>query len=284
MDARPPGAGLAAPAVGLAAPAVALLHGQPGSAASWSAVTPLLESRYSLVVEDRPGYPGSREPAGGFRANAEALVRHLDRAEIDKAILVGHSWGGGVAIAAAERFSERVCGLVLVASVRPGEALGLVDRALTRRPFGDALAVTAFAVAGALLAAPGARVLTSRLPDTALVSLAGLSLVGGHRRTAQAFMVEQRALVDELPGLAEGLAALEVPVEVVVGDADRVVAPEVGERLAAKISTARLSRVEGAGHLLVLERPDAVAAAVDRVAARRRQDSPDGQLSQENPR
>jgi len=71
-----------------------------------------------------------------------------------------------------------------------------------------------------------------------------------------------------------------VPVTVVVGERDRLIPPRLGTELAAAIDGARLVRVEGAGHAVILERPDivneAIASMVAEVAAGNRAEVPRG--------
>jgi pimeloyl-ACP methyl ester carboxylesterase len=95
-----------------------------------------------------------------------------------------------------------------------------------------------------------------------------LAVAEGWRRSDawRSFVIEQQALFDELGDLAPGLAAISVPVTVVIGAADRIVPAATGQRLAAAIPGARLVRVEGAGHLISHARPVAVAEAIAHAA------------------
>jgi len=77
-------------------------------------------------------------------------------------------------------------------------------------------------------------------------------------------MVEQRALLDELPEIAARVDAIRAPAVVVVGDADRIVRPSSQEALADRLPQAEVVRVVHAGHMLLRERPDIVAAAIIR--------------------
>ena len=79
-------------------------------------------------------------------------------------------------------------------------------------------------------------------------------------------MVEQRALLNELPGISDRLDWVRAPAVVVIGDADRIVRPSSQEALAARLPRAEVVRVARAGHLLLRERPDMVAAAILRAA------------------
>ncbi|HET6875527.1 MAG TPA: alpha/beta hydrolase, partial [Acidimicrobiales bacterium] len=122
--------------------AVLLLHGQPGTAGDWQRVAGLLEDRYTVVVPDRPGYGATGGRATGFAGNARATADLLDRLGIERTVMVGHSWAGGVALAAARDYPDRVAGLVLVSSVGPGEHLGWDDRLLAAPVIGETLAAT----------------------------------------------------------------------------------------------------------------------------------------------
>ena len=97
-----------------------LLHGQPGSAADWRQLAARLPAGLHAVAPDRPGYCSSRLPADGFAANAQAVLDDLDARGVQRAVLVGHSYGGGVALSAASLAPHRVEALVLLASVGPG--------------------------------------------------------------------------------------------------------------------------------------------------------------------
>ncbi|HVM66949.1 MAG TPA: alpha/beta hydrolase, partial [Acidimicrobiales bacterium] len=75
------------------------------------------------------------------------------------------------------------------------------------------------------------------------------------------FMVEQRAMLTELPAVAARLAEVRAPSIVVIGEGDRIVRPASQEALAAAIG-AEVVRVPGAGHQVPRERPEVVAEAV----------------------
>ncbi len=248
-------------------PPVVLLHGQPGSAADWGPVIPLLEPHFTVIVPDRLGYGRTGGRAGGFRDNAAAVRGLLDELGLPGAIIVGHSWSGGVAIALAEESPERVAGMVLVASVDPGELLGRFDRVLAIPPVGAAVAVVTLKVAArALTVSRVRRALDRFLRGTTDEGLQAMVLAWRGGDAWRSFAFEQRALLVEMGELAPGLATIAGPVIVLIGGADRVVPASTGEHLAASIPGSLLVRLVGAGHLLAHERPDAVAAAIAEVA------------------
>ncbi|MGB8652569.1 MAG: alpha/beta fold hydrolase, partial [Mycobacteriales bacterium] len=104
---------------------VVLLHGQPGSAADWDPVLPLV-SDLDVLVPTRPGYDGT--PPGGFGVSAAAVLRELDAAGVQRAVVAGHSWGGGVALRLALDAPERVASVALLGSVGSRRALTVADR------------------------------------------------------------------------------------------------------------------------------------------------------------
>ena len=131
------------PSAALGSHELVLLHGQPGSPADWHQVAERLPARLHAVAPDRPGYGSSQLPPGGFAANARAVIDDLDARGIDRAVLVGHSFGGGVAMSAASLAPERVEAVVLLASVGPGCA-NAWDKILAAPAIGPLCALAAW--------------------------------------------------------------------------------------------------------------------------------------------
>jgi pimeloyl-ACP methyl ester carboxylesterase len=258
-------------------PAVLLLHGQPGSAADWHAVVPLLPD-YRVIVPDRPGYGSTGGDATGFRANAEAMIALLDREGIDVAVVVGHSWAGGVAIAMAEEHASRVGSMVLVASVGPGSPTRIDDRILATPVLGELIAGATIGLTGFVLRSSQVRALSRRifprLSPEALQAIASLIRDRGQGRVRRSFIIEQRALLRELATLDRGLTTISAPTVILHGDADYVVPASVSLSLARSIPGATLHMLAGASHLLIFDRPQAVAAAVREAADRARSATP----------
>ena len=69
------------------------------------------------------------------------------------------------------------------------------------------------------------------------------------------------------PGLKQWLHRVRAPTLVVWGDNDGIVTPEYGEKLAAALPNAKFERIAQAGHYPQIERPEAVAAAIEQFAA-----------------
>ncbi|MHB8340835.1 MAG: alpha/beta fold hydrolase [Mycobacteriales bacterium] len=243
-----------------AGPPVLLLHGQPGTAAVWVKLLPALLDRHLRVVAvDRPGYHGEPERARGFAGNAARIEVLLDELGLDQVLLVGHSWGGGVALRCALDIPARCAGLVLLASVGSHQAIAGPDRVLASRLGGRVASTVLSALPARLthrLESSGGSVLTA--DDVELVRL------GMHQWREigawEAFRVEQAALVRETPELYGQLATISpgIPVIVVQGQRDTFVPVAAGRDLAGRIPGARYVEID-AGHLLLLDQVPLVA-------------------------
>ena len=252
-----------------AGPAVVLLHGQPGSARDWGLVAGDLARDHRVIVPDRLGYGLTGGPAGGFAANANAVARLLGSLGVAEAVVVGHSWAGGVAIELSLDYPGSVTGLVLVCSVAPGDPPGATDRLLAVPLVGTALAATALSTAGGVLSWGPTRAFADwRMRGRSEEQLAELARSWRRHATWTSFAVEQRALVPELSAMAPRLAHISAPTVVLGGSMDRVVPAAAAHRLAGAIPEARLEMVPGGGHLLPQLQPGAVASAIRRLAGR----------------
>lgn len=97
------------------APTVVLLHGLGGSTAWWDPVLPALQDLHVVRV-DLLGHGGSAKPADGYGIADQAtrIATALDRLGVRRATIVGHSTGGTVATALAERRRDLVAAIALV--------------------------------------------------------------------------------------------------------------------------------------------------------------------------
>jgi uncharacterized protein (TIRG00374 family) len=242
-----------------------LLHGQPGAAADWEAVIARLPAQLHAVAIDRPGYGASQRPAVGFTANAQAVLDDLDERNVDSAVLVGHSWAGGVALQAAALAPHRVRAVVLLAGVGPG-SVGIVDWLLAAPVFGPLSAQLMWRwtpwIARARLAWLSRREGRPLHPgEHAFLQVWGQK--GGRVEPLwRAFLTEQRALLGELADLEVALPSIGVPVLLLADPADQIVPIMTAQRLAGELPDARLRLIEHAGHDLPRRAPGAVAEAI----------------------
>lgn len=171
--------------------------------------------------------------------------------------LVGLSMGGYVALEILRRAAGRVDALVLLSTTaRP-------DDAATRRRRIRQIAIAEAGRYGALAALQPAAVLAADALDRHGAAVRRMA-----EETGAAAFVRQQTVNLSRPDFRPDLAGIAAPTLVMAGGADRLAPPDRAAEIAVAVPGARLVVVEGAGHLLPLERPDAVAAAVaDHLAA-----------------
>lgn len=239
---------------------VVFLHGVGGGADCWAPQLDHVGARHRAVAWDMPGYGGSAPLAAmTFPALADALARLLDDLDIAAAHLVGHSMGGMVALEMMDRHAARVRSLALVAtSPAFGSADGSFQRAFLAERLGPLDAGRTMPdLAPALVAA-----MLGEDPDPAGVMRAGTAMAAVPLATYRASLqclttFDRRAL---LPTIA-------VPTIAIAGGLDRTAPPPGMERMAGRIPGARFAVVDGAGHLLPMERPADFNAVLDRFLA-----------------
>jgi pimeloyl-ACP methyl ester carboxylesterase len=269
-------------------PMVLLLHGQPGTGASWTPVIDCLVGRNRVVAPDRPGYGSSTAGPVGMEENADLMAELLRSRSGGPAIVVGHSWSGGVALLMAVRHPDVVRGLVLAGAVGSPDSVNGLDRLFAAPVVGDVLTVAALAGIGMVLPSLRAavvdrsrhssqpdgghrskvstarRYLAASMPDEA-ARMQWATIKDRGRRT---FKVEQRALLDELPAVTAVLASIDIPVTVVVGDWDVVVPPTAATSLAAAIPQAELVRIPEVGHFLARDATEQLVEIIEATGRR----------------
>lgn len=113
--------------------AVVLLHGFPQDSTCWTGIEPLLhDAGLRTLAPDQRGYSPGARPWGRWNYTGDQLasdiVALLDAAGLQKAHVVGHDWGGGVAWGLASRHAHRISTVTVLSTPHPG---ALVRSALT---------------------------------------------------------------------------------------------------------------------------------------------------------
>jgi pimeloyl-ACP methyl ester carboxylesterase len=230
-----------------------------------------LAARYRVVVFDRPGHGWSARPGGAADAaperQAALIAAALERMDIGKAVIVGHSLGAAVALAMALDQPGHVGGLVLIApAAEPdlGAALAWYDRAGVASLFANAAFDRTAVVPLGLLMTPviAAAVFAPSAVPAGFIHAAAIPLMLRPDQL-RADAADLAALGAFARRAAPRYGTIRVPTLVITGDADRVVSPQrQAHVLAAAIPGARLVVVPGAGHLPQYADPARVQAEI----------------------
>ena len=261
------------------APAIVLLHGASAHLGDFeTTLRPALEDRFRVIAFDRPG-SGWSEPvddAAGEPGRQGALVAAaLERLGVKRAVWVGHSWGGAVALAAAIERPDAVAGAVLLAAPTvswDGPPLPWPLRL-------GAVPGLRFAFSRTLVTPIGRHSLGDLLrdsfrPETAPEPIERYARATGAALgiTPERFVATARDMVGLSPALARlapRLATIEPPLLLVYGERDPVMSPERHARpLAGRAAHAEPVVLPGAGHLIHHTRTDEVVDAIVRFAGR----------------
>lgn len=247
-----------------------LIHGMAGTAENWSSVIEPLALRHTAIAPDFPGH-GTSEPGGGdysLGSLASGLRDLMLTLGHERATLVGHSLGGGVALQFTYQFPEMVERLVLVSSGGLGPDVSPILRAAALPGADLFISATAGigARAGSLLGSGLGKLGLRPSADVAEVARGYASLSDPARR--KAFLATLRSVVGtegqrvaahDLLYLAEAL-----PLLIVWGDRDPIIPVAHAEEAHAAIPGSRLEIFEGDGHVPQLESPGRFVAVLQR--------------------
>lgn len=231
---------------------VLFIHAGIADSRMWDEQLPIFAQRYQVIRYDLRGYGKSQIPAGRF-ANHEDAAALLHFLNIEKACVVGVSFGGRVAVDFALVHPEMVSALVLsapsIGGTEPSEdVMGFAQEEEALLEAGDLEAATnlnvRFWVDG-----PG------RTPDQVNPEV--------RRRVYEmqyhAFTVPIPAEAEEAeiePPAMQRLAEIRVPTLIIVGDCDLPGKVVQAQQLAEQIPFAQLEIVKGAAHMVSMERPE----------------------------
>jgi pimeloyl-ACP methyl ester carboxylesterase len=250
-------------------PAILLIHGMAGSSETWETTIERLARNATVIAPDLPGHGGSSKPRGDYSlgALANAMRDLLVVLGHDKATIVGHSLGGGIAMQFAYQFPDRCERLVLVSAGGLGKEVHGLLRALSAP---GAEYVLALATAPALLnaaAAVGGWLGTIGLRTAPAFAEIMRSYRGlGDAETRVAFFDTLRAVID-LGGQRVSAAdrlylASEMPTLIVWGDRDPFIPIAHAHAASEAIAGSFLEVFEGSGHFPHRDDPDRFAELI----------------------
>jgi len=226
-------------------PAVILLHGAGGNHLHWPPeIRRMAEQR--VYAPDLPGH-GKSEGIGrqSIADYAACVLAFMDELKLRKAVFAGHSMGGAIALHMALHHPSRTLGIVLI-NAAPSMRLppGLLENTLASATF--PLAIKAVSD---LAFSPQA---DARLKENAVQRMSEIrsSVLYGDFLACNAFDVLAR------------LGRIKAPTLIISGSDDKMVAPHYAQTMRQKIKNSLLHIVDGAGHMLMLENPMAIASVL----------------------
>lgn len=239
---------------------VMFLHGIGGNRDSFAEDLPRLAGSWRVMAWDMPGYGSSPLPDQfTFESLAESVLAVLDTEGAERAVLVGHSFGGMIAQETVARFPQRVAGLVLFATT---PAFGGEDDTFKNEFLAHRLAPLDQGKTMSEIAVELTKGLFGPNPPEAARRRAIASMAA---IAPEAYRAALHCLVRF--NRTGDLARIACPTLVLAAEHDRLAPPRTMERMAARIPGSAYRCLAGAGHLANFEQPAAFAAALDEFLA-----------------
>jgi pimeloyl-ACP methyl ester carboxylesterase len=201
---------------------------------------------WEIYAVDLPGHGDSGgNPETTISGYASRLVAWMDALELRKVVLVGHSMGGAISQSIALDYPNRVAGLVLVGSgaklrVHP-QILSLTEDEASYQQAAELVTTWAF---------------SSETPDRLKeLALSRMSAVPAH-------VVHADFMACDNFNIMERLSEIETPCLILCGEKDLLTPVKYSRYLEDRLPDAKLVVVPGAGHMAMLEKPEAVVAPI----------------------
>jgi pimeloyl-ACP methyl ester carboxylesterase len=235
-------------------PTVVLLHGAGFDHTTWA-----LHSRwfahhgFGLLAPDLPGHGRSAgKPLASIAEMADWVAALLDAAGTAKAKLVGHSMGSLIALETAARHPAKISGLSLIGTAA---TMTVGPDLLKAAEANDHAAIDMVSIWGLGFAAE----LGGSLAP-------GLWMHSGAQRVLEqcrpGVLYNDLNACNSYQGALDAAAKVAVPVTLILGERDMMTPAKAGKALAAALPTARTVVLPGAGHMMMVERPDELLAAL----------------------
>ncbi len=251
-------------------PCVILLHGN-GSMVEDFASTGLIDrlaENHRVLAFDRPGFGESDRDGRTWTPEREAdlLAEVMQTLGVQTSVVVGHSWGGLVALSMALRDPDSITGLVLLSGYYyPTTRLDVAIQTPASLPvIGQLVRYTFWPLAARLCAPAAFKFLFSPMRVPAAFRKAYSVPMATRPCQLKSFADDTVTMPSAAGHICSRYDEIDVPIRLIAGVNDKVVSTrEQSERLNRNLKDCELQLLEGVGHMSHHARPDLVVVAVD---------------------
>jgi pimeloyl-ACP methyl ester carboxylesterase len=233
-----------------------LIHGFPNDSSAWETIVPELSARYRVLLPDLPGAGRSPLPSEPLSLGymAAALKEMLDREQIDKVVLAGHSMGGYTALQFAAMYPQSVQGLSLVHSLASADS---EEKKNNRR---KAIALMRKGEAEKEMFLKGmAQNLFAEAYGQQHPEMVKSIVAKGMQLSAEALAAFYQAIMDR-SDKREMLAGVTFPVQWIIGNEDTATPMSDAMEQCHIAPVNHVALYKPCGHMSFLERPEALCA------------------------
>lgn len=220
------------------------IHGSGGDHTNWIRQYTLLKNAFNIAALDLPGHGRSEGPGEqDVAAYVEWLKKILDGLKIVKPVLIGHSLGAAIALSFVIRYGTAAAALVPVAGGVKMPVNPVILEGFLKDP------ASVIGMAAKFSIAKQNREKFSRLIADSL-SRVNPEIIHGDFSACNSL------------DITEAVAGIRIPALVICGVEDKMTPPPLSQFISDRIPGARLTLIEGAGHFVMMENPEAFNAAL----------------------
>jgi pimeloyl-ACP methyl ester carboxylesterase len=237
-----------------------------------SGLIDLAAENYRVIVFDRPGFGHSLRPRNVVwtpEAQADLFKKALDRLNVQRAIVLGHSWGASVAVALAIRHPSFVEALVLASGYYfPTARADVAASSVSAIPgLGDVICHTISPILSRLMWPVMLRKVFG--PRSVPAKFGGFPKEMAVRPSQiRASAAEAALMIPAASASSKTYSELEIPTIILAGEDDRLIdINEQSVRLHDEVRQSRLHRIAGAGHMIQQSATPDLMAAINEAAA-----------------
>jgi pimeloyl-ACP methyl ester carboxylesterase len=248
---------------------VVLIHGMVNSSRHWESVALRLADAYTVIAPDLIGHGDSATPRGDYSlgAHAASIRDVLAAIGVDRATIVGHSLGGGVAMQFFYQFPQRTERLVLVSSGGLGHEVSPLLRSAALPGASTLLALAAHRFLLSTLRRTGMRLEQRGSEKGVYLRAIARALQPLERRGArEAFLQTLRSVIDvrgQRVSARDRLYLLSsTPTLIIWGERDHTIPLSHGRNAHEAIPGSRFETLPRAAHFPNLEDPEGLAAVL----------------------
>ncbi len=225
---------------------ILFIHGAGGSTTLWRYQKEYLSQHMEVILVDLPGHGKSRADAGCTSVDEyrDALLKVMKKERIVGPVIAGHSLGGAIALSFALTHPEQVSGLVLVATGAKLKVFPEILQGILKDKKGTATKIMEFALSKKASALAQRTALKEMMKTRKRV-------IYGDFYSCAGFDVMAR------------VKEISVPTLILCGRDDFLTPPKYSEFLNREIRGSRLALIEGAGHMIMLEKPEETNRAIE---------------------
>lgn len=233
---------------------VVLVHGYPLNHQIWTHQFPL-SSHYHIYAPDLPGFGQSRlQVIHSMEEYADKISQSLETRGLDKVVMFGHSMGGYITLAFAEKYPEKILGLGLINS------RATVDSETTKKYRHDQMLKIKNEGPAEALGAMSSRLLAPETLDSKP------HVVDAFKKILETATAEGMILALHAMAVRKDhrdlLKQIDVPVLIIAGKDDQHVSAEESRSMADGLKKGTYVEIDSAGHMAMMEQPDIVTSTM----------------------